>query len=54
MFYVCLVKSGIISEITKEKAKEVRKQLDDAGLAVWSLGSPYGKFGMGDGFDEHL
>ncbi|MBR4096442.1 MAG: TIM barrel protein [Oscillospiraceae bacterium] len=43
-----------ISEITKEKAKEVRKQLDDADLAVWSLGSPYGKFGMGDGFDEHL
>ena len=43
-----------VSEITPEKAKEVRKQLDDAGLAVWSLGSPYGKTGMGDGFDAHL
>ncbi len=43
-----------ISEITTQKAQEVRKQLDDAGLGVWSLGSPYGKTGMGDGFDEHL
>lgn len=43
-----------ISEITPEKAKEVRKQLGDAGLAVWSLGSPYGKTGMGDGFEDHL
>ncbi len=43
-----------ISEITLQKAKEVRKQLDDAGLGVWSLGSPYGKTGMGDGFGEHL
>ncbi|MBQ8790415.1 MAG: sugar phosphate isomerase/epimerase [Ruminiclostridium sp.] len=43
-----------VSEITPEKAREVRKQLDDAGLGVWSLGSPYGKTGMGDGFEEHL
>ncbi|MBQ8195468.1 MAG: TIM barrel protein, partial [Oscillospiraceae bacterium] len=43
-----------ISEITLQKAKEVRKQLDDAELGVWSLGSPYGKTGMGDGFEEHL
>lgn len=43
-----------ISEITLQKAQEVRRQLDDAGLAVWSLGSPYGKTGMGDGFDAHL
>ena len=43
-----------ISDITKEKAKEVRKQLDDAGLAVWSLGSPYGKIGIYDDFAPHL
>lgn len=43
-----------ISDITKEKAKEVRKQLDDAGLAVWSLGSPYGKIGICDDFGAHL
>ena len=43
-----------ISDITKEKAKEVRRQLDDAGLAVWSLGSPYGKIGICDDFESHL
>lgn len=43
-----------ISDITKEKAKDIRKQLDDAGLAVWSLGSPYGKIGICDDFSSHL
>ncbi len=43
-----------ISDITKDKAKEVRKQLADAGLAVWSLGSPYGKIGITDDFEAHL
>lgn len=42
------------SDITKEKAKEVRKQLDDAGIAVWSIGSPYGKIGICDDFMPHL
>lgn len=32
-----------ISRITKEKAKEARKKLDDAGLRVWTIGSPIGK-----------
>lgn len=32
-----------ISRITKEKAKELRKKLDDAGLRVWTIGSPIGK-----------
>lgn len=43
-----------ISDISAEKAKEVRRQLDDAGLAVWSLGSPYGKIGICDDFTAHL
>ena len=43
-----------ISDITKEKAKEVKKQLDDAGIAVWSLGSPFGKIGICDDFAEHF
>jgi len=43
-----------ISDITKEKAAEVRKKLDEAGLAVWSLGSPYGKIGINDDFLPHL
>lgn len=43
-----------ISDLTKEKAKEVRKRLDDEGLAVWSLGSPYGKINIEDDFGPHL
>ena len=43
-----------ISDISNEKAKEIRRQLDDAGLAVWSLGSPYGKIGICDDFSAHL
>ncbi|MBQ8171490.1 MAG: sugar phosphate isomerase/epimerase [Oscillospiraceae bacterium] len=43
-----------ISDISLDKAREVRRQLDDAGLAVWSLGSPYGKTGICDDFSAHL
>ena len=43
-----------ISDISIGKAKEVRRQMDDAGLAVWSLGSPYGKIGICDDLAAHL
>lgn len=44
-----------IADISVEKAKEVRKKLDDAGLKVWSMGSPIGKIGIeDDGFVAHL
>lgn len=43
-----------ISDISPEKAREVRMRLDDAGLGVWSLGSPYGKIGITDDFGPHL
>ncbi len=44
-----------VSDITLEKAKEVRKKLDDAGLITWSVGSPIGKIRFGvDDFSEHL
>lgn len=43
-----------ISDITVEKAKEVRNKLDAAGLGVWSLGSPYGKIGITEDFKPHL
>ena len=44
-----------IADITVEKAREVRQKLDDAGLTVWSMGSPIGKIGIeGDGFAAHL
>ena len=32
-----------ITDISLEKAREVRRQLDDHGLVTWSLGSPIGK-----------
>ena len=37
-----------IKDITRDKAKEVRKKLDDAGLSVWSMGSPIGKIKTDD------
>ena len=43
-----------ISAITKEKAREVRAQMDDAALGVWSIGSPCGKIGIRDDFAPHL
>ena len=30
-----------IDQLSCEKAREIRSRLDDAGLAVWSLGSPF-------------
>ena len=44
-----------VSAITPEKAKEVRKKLDGAGLTVWSVGSPIGKIDIEkDDFAAHL
>lgn len=43
-----------VSEISNAKAKEVRKKLDDAGLSVWSIGSPIGKIDIEkDSFAVH-
>lgn len=43
-----------ISDITLEKAREVREKLSENGLKVWSLGSPLGKIGIKDEFEPHL
>ena len=43
-----------ISTISLERAREIRKALDDAGIAVWSIGSPTGKIKMDDPFEPHL
>ena len=43
-----------IADISTEKAKEVRRQLDDSGIGVWSLGSPFGKIGISGDFTAHL
>ncbi len=43
-----------IADITVEKAREVRRKLEDAGLVCWSMGSPIGKIGIEDPFAAHL
>ena len=44
-----------IADITVEKAREVRRLMDDAGLRVWSIGSPIGKIGIEqEDFAAHL
>ena len=44
-----------IADISLEKAREVRRKLDDAGLSVWSMGSPIGKISIDDeNFEAHL
>lgn len=43
-----------ISEISIDEAKAVKKKLEDKGLSVWSLGSPYGKISIHDDFIKHL
>ncbi len=43
-----------ISKITKEKAKQIRASLNDQGISVWSIGSPYGKIKIADDFSRHL
>ena len=44
-----------VSVISLNKAREVRRKLEDAGLSVWSIGSPIGKIDIKNGdFDTHL
>lgn len=42
-----------VSLISLEKAMQVRKMLDDHGLATWSVGSPIGKIRLDEDFDAH-
>lgn len=43
-----------ISDITTDKARDIRARLDTAGISVWSLGSPFGKIGITEDFEPHL
>jgi sugar phosphate isomerase/epimerase len=43
-----------ISELTLEEAKEIDKRMKDAGLCVWSIGSPIGKIKMDADFEGHM
>ena len=49
------VDGASVSDITIEKAREVKKKLADNNLIVWSVGSPIGKCDIDNGdFNEHL
>lgn len=54
----CLEIRGVgdknITALTVDEAKELKKRLDDAGISVWSIGSPLGKISVGDEFAPHL
>ena len=43
-----------ISDYTPEMAKELRKILDDNGIGVSALGSPFGKINITDDFEPHF
>lgn len=44
-----------VSEITIDKAKEVKNRLKSEGLKVWSVGSPIGKIDIKkDDFNKHI
>ena len=44
-----------IADISLAKAREVRRKMDDAGLTVWSVGSPIGKIPIDtEDFSAHL
>ncbi len=43
-----------VTDITLEKAREVKAKLDAAGLVTWSIGSPIGKIQITDPFEPHL
>ena len=43
-----------VSELTPGEAKEIRKRLDDAGISIFSVGSPIGKVEIRDPFAPHF
>ena len=42
------------SDFTEEQAKELKKKLDDNGIGVSALGSPFGKIEITDDFAPHF
>ena len=43
-----------VTKFTNDEVKEYKKQLDDAGIKVWSLGSPIGKVQISADFNIDL
>ena len=45
---------GNISELTADQSKELRRILDDNGIGISALGSPFGKIGIREDFAPHF
>lgn len=43
-----------VKDLTLEEAAQIRSELDTAGIAVWSIGSPLGKVDITVDIDEYL
>lgn len=43
-----------VSDLTLEEAKAIKKEMDERGFKVSSIGSPIGKIGILDEFEPHL
>ncbi len=43
-----------VTKFTNDEIKEYKKMLDDAGIGVWSIGSPIGKVKIEDDFNVDL
>lgn len=43
-----------VTKFTNDEIKEYKKKLDDAGIKVWSIGSPVGKVDINDDFSKEL
>lgn len=43
-----------VKDLTLDEARQVRAQLDEGGIRVSSMGSPFGKIGINDDFEPHF
>lgn len=43
-----------VSKLTEDEAREYAKKFSDAGIKVWSIGSPLGKVDISEEIDEYL
>ncbi len=48
------LETGPAITLSDRGARELKKRLDDAGIAVWSMGSSIGKIGVTDPFEPHV
>ncbi len=48
------LETGSAVTLSDRGARDLKKRFDDAGIAVWSMGSPIGKIGITDPFAPHV